>query len=145
MAQIKVAYGSVLEFIIQERLCWDDLKPKGTSLNVVWRTDDYKILYNDWPYGVEKDIIHLVVWTKFALEDDPVTDDLTPRARMEIDEFVGRIFRSRMAAERVVWFKNWRSLKSVHSIEHFHVMLKAPDLEFVHEITKGDVPLVEKI
>ena len=58
--------------------------------------DDYKILFNDWPYGVEKDIIHLVVWTKFELEDDPATDDLTPRARKEIDDFVGETFRARL-------------------------------------------------
>jgi hypothetical protein len=57
---------------------------------------DYKILYNDWPYGMEKGIVHLVVWTKFPLEDDPATGDLTSGAREEIDEFVGRTFRSRM-------------------------------------------------
>ena len=64
-------------------------------------TDDYKILYNDWPYGVETDIVHLVVWTKFELEDDPATDDLTSRARKEIDDFVGRTFRSQVPAEQV--------------------------------------------
>lgn len=36
-------------------------------------------------------------------------------------------------------------MKSIHSVEHFHIMLKAPDMEFVHEITHGDVPLVEKL
>ncbi|WEW58986.1 hypothetical protein PRK78_004454 [Emydomyces testavorans] len=29
MAKIKATHGSVLEFIIRERLRWDDLKPKG--------------------------------------------------------------------------------------------------------------------
>ena len=65
------------------------------------KVDDYKILFNDWPYGVEKDIIHLVVWTKFELEDDPATDDLTPRARNEIDEFVGKTFRAKMPPGQV--------------------------------------------
>lgn len=60
-----------------------------------------KILYNDWPYGVDKDIIHLVVWVKFELEDDPATDDLTPRARKEIDDYVRSTFCSRMPAENV--------------------------------------------
>ncbi|WEW58987.1 hypothetical protein PRK78_004455 [Emydomyces testavorans] len=114
-------------------------------LTAGWKLDDYKILYNDWPYAVETDIVHLVVWTKFELEDDPATDDLTPQARKEVDNFVGRMFRSKMPGQQVVWFKNWKSLKSVHSLEHFHIMLKAPDQEFVHEITNGDVPLIEKM
>ena len=107
--------------------------------------DDYKILYNDWPYGLEQKIVHLVVWTKFDLEDDPATDDLTPKARQEIDEFVEMTFRSRVPRERVIWFKNWKSLKSIHAVEHFHVMLYDPDMEFVREITHGDIPLAIKV
>ena len=36
---------------------------------------DIKIIYNDWPYGIDKSIVHLCVWTKFPLdvdEKDPV-------------------------------------------------------------------------
>lgn len=60
-----------------------------------------RILYNDWPYGLVDGIVHLVVWTKFDLEDDPATDDLTPRARQEIDDFVKRVFCSRMGPGQV--------------------------------------------
>lgn len=63
--------------------------------------EDIKILYNDWPYGLEKDIVHLVVWVKFELEDEPGTDDLTPKARKEIDDYVDKTFRSRMASDQV--------------------------------------------
>ena len=63
--------------------------------------EDLKILYNDWPYGVDENIIHLVCWTKFELEDDPATDDLTPKARRAIDDYVQRTFRSRIPAENV--------------------------------------------
>ncbi|KAI1911376.1 hypothetical protein LOZ61_003899 [Ophidiomyces ophidiicola] len=143
MAQIKAQYGSVLDFIIQERLRWDSLEP--TCPTPFAYPGDYKVLYNDWPYGIDADIVHLVVWTKFELQDDPQTDDLTVQAQREIDEFVDGVFRSRVPGEQVVWFKNWRSLKSIHSVEHFHVMLKAPDMGFVHEITGGDVPLAEKL
>lgn len=126
-------------------------------------SDDIKILYNDWPYGVDEKIVHLVVWTKFDLEDDPATDDLTPRARKEIDDFANRTFCSRVPSEhvhpvfliatcmrladplQVIWFKNWRSLKSVHAVEHFHVMLYDPDVAFVKGITHGDRPLSEKV
>jgi hypothetical protein len=33
----------------------------------------------------------------------------------------------------------------VHDIEHFHVMLHNPDMAFVHEITQGDVPMIDKV
>ena len=46
---------------------------------------------------------------------------------------------------QVIWFKNWRSLKSINSVEHFHVMLYDPDPEFVNKITNGDVPLSQKV
>ncbi|PGH12442.1 hypothetical protein AJ79_04278 [Helicocarpus griseus UAMH5409] len=140
--KIKAMYGSVMNFVVQKRLGWvgeGALVARGER--AFEHPDDIKILYNDWPYGIEKGIVHLVVWTKFELEDDPATDDLTPRMRREIDEYVDRTFRSRMPAERVIWFKNWKSLKSVHAIEHFHVMLYQPDPAFLHEITNGDVPV----
>ncbi|PYH92472.1 hypothetical protein BO71DRAFT_25515 [Aspergillus ellipticus CBS 707.79] len=141
--QIIAKYGSIMRFVVKERLRWgegtlEDLKPKGKPFAF---DEDIRILYNDWPYGLEQDIVHLVVWTKFELEDDPVTDDLTPRARQEIEEYVQRTFRSRVPAEQVIWFKNWKSLKSVHAVEHFHVMLHRPDAAFLREITAGDAPL----
>jgi hypothetical protein len=45
----------------------------------------------------------------------------------------------------VAWFKNWRSLKSVQAVEHFHVMLFDPDMEFVKDITGGHVPMCEQL
>jgi hypothetical protein len=35
-------------------------------------------------------------------------------------------------------------LKSVKTVEHFHVMLYDPDPEFVKDVTNGDVPLCER-
>ncbi|KAL0475694.1 hypothetical protein QR685DRAFT_56316 [Neurospora intermedia] len=150
--QIKQTYkkGGIKEFILRERLKWGS----GSSGEVVARGSrfrdceegedgDVKILWNDWPYGVDEKIVHLVVWTKFQLEDDPKTGDLTEEARAEIDEFVKKKFQvgGRMAGEHIIWFKNWAHIKSVKAVEHFHVMLFDPDPEFVREITKGDVPL----
>lgn len=60
-----------------------------------------KILYNDWPYGLEPGIVHLVVWTKFGLDEDPDTGDLTDPMRRQIDEYVDRTFRSRVPADQV--------------------------------------------
>lgn len=63
--------------------------------------DDIKILYNDWPYGVDEKIVHLVIWTKFELEDDPATDDLTDVARREIDVYVNKTFCEKVSSENV--------------------------------------------
>ena len=46
---------------------------------------------------------------------------------------------------QVIWFKNWAKLKSVHALEHFHVMLFDPDPAFVDRITGGDIPLSKRI
>ncbi|OCK87353.1 uncharacterized protein K441DRAFT_623160 [Cenococcum geophilum 1.58] len=135
-------HGAILNFIVKERLHWPDLKQRGAPFEY---PEDIKILYNDWPYGVDDKIVHLVIWTKFDLEEDPATSDLTIKARKEIDDFVNKTFRSRVEPENVIWFKNWASLKSVHAVEHFHVMLYNPDMAFVEEITNGDVPMVAKV
>ena len=114
MAHIKAEYSSVMRFVIKERLQWGDgnitdLQPRGKPFEhegmfraldsnpgkwilILENAEDIRILYNDWPYGVEKDIIHLVVWTKFALEDDPVTDELSAAARDGIERYVRRTF-----------------------------------------------------
>lgn len=68
--------------------------------------DDIKIIYNDWPYGIDKSIVHLCVWTKFPLdvdEGDP-NGDLTPEMRGKIDGYVERTFGSRVPAENVSLF-----------------------------------------
>ncbi|MCJ1305604.1 hypothetical protein MMC08_008419, partial [Hypocenomyce scalaris] len=142
-AKLKKEYGSVMNFVLKERLQWSDLTPKSSKAFSV--PDDIKILYNDWPYGVDEKIVHLVIWTKFDLEDDPATDDLTDVARREIDDYVNETFCKRVVPENVIWFKNWRSLKSVHAVEHFHVMLYDPEMSFVEEITNGDIPLSAKV
>ena len=46
---------------------------------------------------------------------------------------------------KVAWFKNWKALKSVHSVEHFHVMLKGPDPSFLDEVTNGDIPMCKQL
>ncbi|MCJ1470550.1 hypothetical protein MMC07_009196 [Pseudocyphellaria aurata] len=148
VAKLKKEHGSVLNFIIEKRLQWSDREPKDTdpfnNPDTAFAVD-LKILYNDWPYGIDTKIIHLVVWTKFELEDDPATGQLVPSVRQQIDDFVGRTFRSRVPGDNVVWFKNWMSLRSVNAIEHFHVMLHDPDMEFIKEITHGDIPASQSI
>ncbi|KAI0482377.1 hypothetical protein GGR56DRAFT_184017 [Xylariaceae sp. FL0804] len=141
--KLKQDHGSVMDFVLNHRLQWEaPVKPRGRPFEF---DDDMKILWNDWPYGIDKRIVHLVVWTKFDLEEDSATDDLTDQARAEIESYVDKTFRFKVPDNHIVWFKNWRSLKSIHSVEHFHVMLFDPDPLFVDDITKGDVPLVRKV
>ncbi|CAG5163914.1 uncharacterized protein ALTATR162_LOCUS6577 [Alternaria atra] len=132
-------YGSIMNFIVNERLKWGNMEPKGKPFEL---DEDIKILYNDWPYGIDADIVHLVVWTKFELDDDPDTGLSTAESQKQIGDYVQKTFAPKV--KELVWFKNWKSLKSVHAVEHFHVMLYKPDAVFLKEITNGDVPMNEK-
>ncbi|POR31244.1 N-acetylglucosamine-induced protein 1 [Tolypocladium paradoxum] len=155
-------YGSVAGFVLRERLRWHEpIRARGEPFQF---PDDVKIIHNDWPYGLDARIVHLVVWTKFELEADPATGDLTDRARADVDAFMSTTFRSRVPpsqvrniysgsrctnpwdidSSQVMWFKNWRALKSIHGVEHFHVVMFDPDPEFIREITNGDIPQCDR-
>lgn len=88
--KLRQDYGNVMNFILTQRLQWSlPITPKGRPFEC---DDDIKVLRNDWPYGIDRRIVHLVVWTKFALEEDPATGDLTDGARAEIDAYVRNLF-----------------------------------------------------
>lgn len=109
-----------MKYMLQERLHWTSLQPrsaqpfecKGTPdhLYIVFLLsdqpdtldpDDYKILRNDWPYGVEPSIIHLVVWTKTLFPAEPSTGTLTPASSAVIDTFVQHTFGQAVGKDRV--------------------------------------------
>jgi len=58
---------------------------------------------------------------------------------------VNQTFCTHVPSEDVIWFKNWKSLKSVHAVEHFHVMMNNPDKDFIKRVTNGDVALIDRI
>ncbi|OAL38964.1 hypothetical protein AYO20_01715 [Fonsecaea nubica] len=143
---LKETYGSVLLYIQQHRVHWPTISRSGDP--PFSNPSDYKILYNDWPYFVEQGIQHLVVWTKFPIDEVEETGEVTPEAKMQIEEFIKRTFcevkgGERIERERIVWFKNWKSLKSVHALEHFHIMLYQPPEELIEAVTEGDRPICE--
>ncbi|KAI0160306.1 hypothetical protein GGR57DRAFT_415435 [Xylariaceae sp. FL1272] len=141
--KLKQDYGSVMNFVLTQRLHWSiPMESRGGPFEY---EEDVKILWNDWPYGIDHSIVHLVVWTKFDLEEDPVTLDLTDKARADIEAYIQTKFGSRVPSDHLIWFKNWRSLKSVQAVEHFHVMLFDPDPRFIEEVTNGDIPLCDKV
>jgi hypothetical protein len=139
---LRKTHGSIIKYIQHHLLRWPTLTPLGPPFT---HPSDLKILFNDWPYGLDERIVHLVVWTKFPLAEDDTTGDLTAEARRQVQKYVDQTFGSHMNSDRVVWFKNWKSLKSVHAVEHFHVMLFNPDMDFVKGITGGHVPMCEKL
>ena len=138
---LRKQYGSVLSFIQYERLHWHDTIPSGEPPFA--NSSDYKILCNDWPYALEPSIVHLVVWVKFELESDETTDYLTPGGRQQIEDFVSRAFcgEGGMSREQVIWFKNGQTLKSVHALEHIHVLLYQAPIGMVERLTEGDKPM----
>lgn len=141
MFQLKQQWGSVLSFVQQERLHWDSISPSAEPLFT--NQNDFKILYNDWPYGIDSDITHLVVWTKFLLDDDPETGFLTDIHHKLIEEFVQKTFCGEAGIDpsNIIWFKNWKSLKSVHALEHFHIMIYQAPADFLKRITNDDKPM----
>ncbi|KAI9795328.1 MAG: hypothetical protein M1833_007240 [Piccolia ochrophora] len=135
---IKKAYGSMTRYIYEERLNWTPLKheeqARGGSLfaykNPIPFEDpsDYRILRNDWPYGMEPGLVHLVVWSKTLL---PLQEDghLTNESKARIEDFVERTFSQQVRGtshvdDKVLWFKNWTELQSVRSLEHIHVIVR---------------------
>ncbi|QIW99513.1 hypothetical protein AMS68_005031 [Peltaster fructicola] len=140
--ELRGRYGSILEFILKERLQWSD------TTAVVGDFGDqanYKILFNDWPYGVDERIVHLIVWTKFEMPEDPVTGALVPEMQAKVEAFVHEQFAIPCGTDNVAWFRNWVSLKSVHAVEHIHIMLFQPDEQLINRITNGDQPLALKL
>jgi hypothetical protein len=96
--QLEQNYGSVMDFIINHRLEWQSLTPSGPPFS---SPDDMKVLYNDWPYGIDPRIVHLVVWVKFDIEDDSTTGYLTPEANDQIQDYVDKMFASQMDPDHV--------------------------------------------
>jgi hypothetical protein len=149
-------YGSIANFVRQERLQWEDRDHisypvkesliKGTPFANPSR---YKILYNDWPYGLTDDIQHLVVWMKTRLETDELSEELKPDSQSLIQRFVDTTFTQRMkknglTEDCVMWFKNAPKLQSVGALEHFHVIVRGASMDMLEEWTGGDIPMYRR-
>ena len=137
-------------FVCKERLHWTHLpqpllspgeEEKGDSAPIFACDDprpfasprDYKILLNDWPYGISLNITHLVVWLKTPIPVQQPEGYLTPESTKLIEGFVQRTFMEPLlemgqGQDQVQWFKNWVGLQSVRGLDHFHVLVRdAPE------------------
>ncbi|KAJ5172387.1 hypothetical protein N7492_004980 [Penicillium capsulatum] len=137
-AETKAQYGSIMNYICQNRLHWSLPAPgneSGAFRNPRPFADpeDYKILRNDWPYGLTPGISHLVVWLRTPIPVRSEEGHLTDESRALIEGFVHKTFVARLARdahaftrpeEHVLWFKNWVGLQSVRALEHVHILVR---------------------
>lgn len=130
---IKKQYGGITNYVIKERLRWTPIHDSGPPLfEHVSETpfevrSDYAVLLNDWPYGFEDGIAHILVWSKTPIKVDDTRGDVTEESRELIERFVKEMFVDELGEggrERVLWFKNWVSLQSVRGVDHVHVLVK---------------------
>ncbi|KAJ9348652.1 hypothetical protein C8Q69DRAFT_469600 [Paecilomyces variotii] len=104
--------------------------------------EDYRVLRNDWPYGLAPGITHLVVWLKTPVAVKSEDGDVTDESRSLIENFVQRTFVDRLKRagfanpkEQVLWFKNPVGLQSVRALEHVHVLVRDVPDEIIEEWT----------
>ncbi|KAJ5550368.1 hypothetical protein N7535_001694 [Penicillium sp. DV-2018c] len=149
--ETKSQYGSIMNYIYRQRLRWD-LPRSGNSSALDTAVgqqsgpvapfknprpfadpEDYKILRNDWPYGLTPGISHLVVWLRTPIPVQSEEGHLTEESREIINQFVRKTFVDRLArdphtfpdpASHVLWFKNWVGLQSVRALEHVHILVR---------------------
>lgn len=139
-AETKAVFGTMTNYLLANRLpkAWGSLPFTPVSQTPFAKPSDYRVLKNDWPYGLTPDITHLVVWTRTIIPTDPETGDVTPESRRLIQDFVKSYFVDKLGPggeDRVMWFKNWVALQSVRSLEHIHILVRDVDPETVQEWT----------
>ena len=137
---------------MEERLGWNPLPTSTPETGPRFAVQDpvpfenaadYRIMPNDWPYGMDPGIRHLIVWLKGRLDSEPTRGDMTPKSRQQIQAFIQKTFVDRVeglpgAGEKVMWFKNWTALQSVPGMEHVHVLVRDVPQEIIDEWTDGE-------
>lgn len=129
-----------MEYILVDKLKWTssmDKRPVAFSEELFGDSRDVRILLNDFPYAMEKGLVHVVVWSRAKIPKMNQDGDITEEAREKLGAFVHEKFVRGlgMAEDDVLWFKNWAALQSIPLVEHFHVLLKEPDMERLKELT----------
>lgn len=97
------------------------------------------MLKNDWPYGFEPGISHIVVWTRTPIATDDTVGDMTLESRKTVSDFIKHFFVDRLGPrgeDKVLWFKNWVALQSVRTVDHVHVLVRHVEPEIIDEWTR---------
>jgi hypothetical protein len=99
---------------------------------------DYLILRNDWPYGLEPGLFHIVVWSKHRLPVDWNNDGaLTPGGHKMVEDFVHKHITEPLGAvgeDKVIWFKNYGSTSSIRTVDHMHVIVRGVEQSELNKI-----------
>lgn len=143
-AETKTQYGSMTNYLLAHRLpkAWGEPPFTPASTTPFKDPSDYCVLVNDWPYGLDPEITHIVVWLRTAIPTEPDTGDMTPESRALVQEFVKSYFVDTLGLDgenQVLWFKNWVALQSVRALEHVHVLVRNVDVETIERWT-GERP-----
>ena len=156
-AETKREWGSMTAFIASQRVRWQILPESSASPGSLFAYKspvpfedpaDYKILMNDWPYGLDNGIVHLVVWLKNKIPTGP-EGDMTQEGRELVEAFVQKTFvrpleeQTEKVKERdgILCFKNWTALQSVRSLEHVHVLARKLPEGLLAKWTEADESL----
>lgn len=140
-AETKAQYGSMTKYLMAYRLpkSWGTPPFKPASNTPFADPSDYRVLFNDWPYGMTPNMTHIVVWSRTTIETDNEKGDLTPESRKVVVDFIERFFVQRLGpdgSDKVLWFKNWVALQSVRALEHIHVIVRDVEEDILNEWTK---------
>lgn len=125
-------YGSVEQYILQQRLHWS-LPISPASPVPFEEEEDWCCVRNDFPYAFERGITHLVIWMKNTLDTEMRSgkaarqgDTLTSMSRERLERFIARQFADVPGRKRI-HFLNPPGLRSIGNLEHVHVLLKDVD------------------
>lgn len=135
-------HGSVAQYVQQHRLHWWPPPVQPADPVPFANPEDYKILRNDWPYGVTPDITHMVVWSKARLNVVAEKGSLTQASWDLVQQFIDRTFGSVLgdnAAEKLIWFKQNAKWQSVKALEHIHVIVRGVEEEVIERWTGQSV------
>jgi Protein of unknown function (DUF3605) len=130
-------YGTVADYVRQQKLHWP-LPILPANKTPFANPDDYKILRNDWPYGMTPDITHLVVWSKTPIDVVPEEGNPTSESWRLIEAFVKKTFAQDIGPggeNNVIWFKQRAQWQSVGALEHIHVIVKGVDESLIEKWT----------
>lgn len=127
--ETKKEYGSITNYLLAYRLpkAWGSPPLTPASDTPFEDPSDYRVLINDWPYGLAPGITHIVVWSRTPIPADAEIGDMTPESRKTAGEFVKRYFVDSLGPggeDKVMWFKNWVALQSVRTVDHIHVLVR---------------------
>ncbi|KAF3802350.1 hypothetical protein GCG54_00003811 [Colletotrichum gloeosporioides] len=126
LAEIANNHGSSLSFVCSERLHWPQPIVARSAL-LFAHAEDWKIIWNDWPYHMADGIMHLVLWTKSKIPLDAETGlptaDAAGLIHNLIDYALGKPLGCYMN-ENILWFKQKAAWQSVKALDHIHIMMR---------------------